>query len=387
MATFQKNKSGGYSYVVQPGDDLTKIASMGGRTMAELVAQNPQFRAPVPGMATSMIHPGQTVNFNQLGVQPGAGGQGGTYTPSALASSPTGGMAQPSSTTSFTTALTSLLRDAQARHQSGSAGLMKQQQGITNTGLDMAEGISDEAMLDPTSRIGLRRGAIDSVGAGELSVENQLKLANAGFQNVNDLVEQTLGSYEKAEDRKLSASQFDREMAMKERELAAKGGSSDNPFGNANLSTGQKNDIADMLTLQKQIASLNELAGVKGGYKGAGATSGIFGGGLVTSVTGAKHQDIRNNIGQIKGFIAKLRGGTSFTENEQKLLDSYTPSISDSDSVISSKLTSLNQYINDKIESTMLVAGGSYTPSDTGLNTPEGSTDDEYNTYLQTIGQ
>ncbi len=136
-------------------------------------------------------------------------------------------------------------------------------------------------------------------------------------------------------------------------------------FGGAKLTTGQKNEVADMLVLQKQIVGLTDLKAKYGGYVGAGPTTSWINRPLA-ALTGKIRdgaQDIRNNIGQIKGYIAKLRGGTSFTPNEQKLLDTYTPSIGDSDAVIDSKLRSLSQFVTDKLESTIMVAGGTYTPT------------------------
>ena len=133
------------------------------------------------------------------------------------------------------------------------------------------------------------------------------------------------------------------------------------------LTTGQKGDIADMFIVQRQINDLNNLAEKYGGFIGAGPGGSINQ--FLASVTGQTRQgaqDIRNNIGQIKGFIAKMRGGTSFTPNEQRLLDTYTPTIDDSDPVIKSKLNSLTKYVNDKIESTILVAGGSINRSLSG---------------------
>lgn len=138
-------------------------------------------------------------------------------------------------------------------------------------------------------------------------------------------------------------------------------------FGNAKLSTGQKQDIADMLTVQRQVEGLEKRAGGIGKFIGAGPGAGInqflarnTGSIRPGSQPGSNAQDVRNDIGQIKGYLAKLRGGTSFTPNEQALLDTYTPSVNDSDAVITSKLNSLKKYINDKIETTALVAGGSY---------------------------
>lgn len=106
-------------------------------------------------------------------------------------------------TTNFTTELMKLLKDAQVQQQAGQAGLMKQQQDITGTGLDLANTINTQNIeqLNPEDIVGLRRGAIGAVQPGELSVENQIKLSNAGFENINQLVEMTLGSYEKEQDR------------------------------------------------------------------------------------------------------------------------------------------------------------------------------------------
>jgi hypothetical protein len=59
-------------------------------------------------------------------------------------------------------------------------------------------------------------------------------------------------------------------------------------------------------------------------------------------------QDIRNRLGNIQGTIAKLRGGTSFTPNEQALLETYVPTINDSQMVIQSKLESLKSFVNTK---------------------------------------
>lgn len=157
---------------------------------------------------------------------------------------------------------------------------------------------------------------------------------------------------------------WEAEMSLK-RQTAS--GSSGDLFGGAKLSTGQKQDIADMLVLQRQIGDLRGLKG-ESGYVGAGPLSGIVNQPLA-SLTGSVRpgaQDVRNNIGQIKGFIAKIRGGTSFTPNEERLLETYTPKVGDSDNVLESKLKSLDKFINDKIETTVMVSGGNYnaqTPS------------------------
>ena len=57
---------------------------------------------------------------------------------------------------------------------------------------------------------------------------------------------------------------------------------------------------------------------------------------------------VRALIGNVKGTIAKLRGGTSFTINEERLLNTYTPSINDNPSVAINKINLLKQFIADK---------------------------------------
>lgn len=178
-------------------------------------------------------------------------------------------------------------------------------------------------------------------------------------------------------DRKAKQQQFENNLALRKLALssASKNNTTNNIFGSAKLSTGQKGDIADMLVLQRQIGNLKNLGEQYGGYVGAGFGSGAVNAPLA-SITGSVRpgaQDIRNDIGQVKGFIAKLRGGTSFTPGEEKLLDTYTPKVSDSDAVINSKLNSLNKFINDKVETTVLVSGGNYqSPSQGTVIAPDG---------------
>lgn len=60
---------------------------------------------------------------------------------------------------------------------------------------------------------------------------------------------------------------------------------------------------------------------------------------------GDKGEEARIALGQIQSTLAKLRGGTSFTPNEERLLKSYTPDIGDSPSRVKQKLKSLKEYI------------------------------------------
>src|SRR3990167_2336454 len=117
--------------------------------------------------------------------------------------------------------------------------------------------------------------------------------------------------------------------------------------GNVNLTPAQKEDLTTLDTVSGLATQALSL-GLKTGFSGTG---GFYTGSLSQFLaknlgTGSKEgQDLRNLIGNIKGTVAKLRGGTSFTTNEEKLLDSYVPTINDSALVIQSKLEGLQKFI------------------------------------------
>jgi hypothetical protein len=125
------------------------------------------------------------------------------------------------------------------------------------------------------------------------------------------------------------------------------------------LSAGQQDDLSTMKTVEDMAGQVEQL-GASIGWKGVGG----MGGGSISQF-GMKHfgtgdpkeEVLRNTIANIQGTIAKLRGGTSFTANEQRLLDSYTPTINDDAKMIQAKLTSLRQFISDKRRNTLEFAG------------------------------
>lgn len=118
-------------------------------------------------------------------------------------------------------------------------------------------------------------------------------------------------------------------------------------------------DNATMSVLKgyaQDLASQSSLAGVGGLWYGSTAN-------LLASKLGvgtAEGQHNRDIIGNIQGTIAKLRGGTSFTPNEQRLLETYTPTINDSESVIKQKLIDLSNFINDKQNAMSQISGQNY---------------------------
>lgn len=113
------------------------------------------------------------------------------------------------------------------------------------------------------------------------------------------------------------------------------------------LSAAQQSSIADWNTLgdlTSQTIALGEQIGFSGTGGGGQGTIAQF---MAKNFgTGSQEEEqLRNLIGNIKGTLAKARGGTSFTPNEQKLLDSYTPGINDSATVLRAKLASLQSFI------------------------------------------
>ncbi|HKQ06116.1 MAG TPA: hypothetical protein VJ464_13355 [Blastocatellia bacterium] len=126
------------------------------------------------------------------------------------------------------------------------------------------------------------------------------------------------------------------------------------------LSASQQEDLVTMSTVEDLANTVIQLGqsvnwgGVGGNF--TGSVSQFF---AKNFGTGTKQEEqLRNYIGNIQATIAKLRGGTSFTPNEEKLLQSYTPTINDSPLVIQSKIASLKTFIASKRQNTLSVAGG-----------------------------
>ena len=138
------------------------------------------------------------------------------------------------------------------------------------------------------------------------------------------------------------------------------------------LSAGQQDELATMATVDDLIG-LTLTLGKKIGWKGVGAlgTGTASQTAMNLGMSGTQDEEnLRNYIANIQGTIAKLRGGTSFTPNEQKLLDSYTPTINDGDARIQAKLKSLGEFVALKRKNTMAFAGGPQPAAPT-TETPE----------------
>lgn len=119
---------------------------------------------------------------------------------------------------------------------------------------------------------------------------------------------------------------------------------------NVSLTPAQKEDMAQMSTVNSLIGNILSLKTEDGSLPGVGA----FGVGSLKGIAAQvglgseEGQKVRSLIGNITGTIAKLRGGTSFTTNEQKLLETYVPKVNDSSGVILTKLALLSSFIEQK---------------------------------------
>lgn len=144
---------------------------------------------------------------------------------------------------------------------------------------------------------------------------------------------------------------------------------------NVKLTPTQQKSVSDIDGVTNSIDQINQL-GNQIGWSGIGG----FGQGSMKQFLAknlgqgsTEEEQLRNYIGNLKGTIALARGGTSFTSNEQALLESYTPTINDSPLVIQSKLSSLQNLFNGKRESILTLAGGN---SAAPTNTPTSAAND-----------
>lgn len=139
------------------------------------------------------------------------------------------------------------------------------------------------------------------------------------------------------------------------------------PAKQPTLPSNVKMKMADMQTIAKMVDSVEAL-GDKIQWKGVGSTG--FGSGalkgLYKKVTGRgsnEESSLRNEIGNIKGTIAKLRGGAAFTPSEMQMLETYVPTIGEDPSSIKTKLQGLRQWIKFQADSINEQFGGAATES------------------------
>jgi hypothetical protein len=162
--------------------------------------------------------------------------------------------------------------------------------------------------------------------------------------------------------------------------------------GAVRLSAAQQEDLATMLTVEQLVGDVQGIDKEKG-LPGVGPLEGRFFASARGS-GGTTGETLRNLLGNIQGTIAKLRGGASFTPQEQAMLDRYTPTTTDTDTAVRTKLTNLVDFIQKKRANTLRVAAGQYElppgPTDARA-TPAGSAAPadglSYQDYLRSTGR
>jgi hypothetical protein len=120
------------------------------------------------------------------------------------------------------------------------------------------------------------------------------------------------------------------------------------------LSAGQQQDNENMATVNSlidEVLNYNSDGLLEGvGGLGQGSVGQFFSNNLGTG--SEESRQVRSLVGNIRGTIAKLRGGTSFTASEEALLNQYVPTINESPASIVSKLNGLKKFIALKKENT-----------------------------------
>lgn len=140
--------------------------------------------------------------------------------------------------------------------------------------------------------------------------------------------------------------------------------------GGVKLSAGQQQDMESMLTISDTAKEIREI-GERTNWAGTGA----FGAGTLGNLRArvgrdsADNMSLRNKVNNMRAAIAKMRGGTAFTPNEQALLDSYTPHINDGDASLKQKLVDLESFIDTKRKNMLKIASGDLSPNTTETRT------------------
>lgn len=201
MAILKKDPISG-SYVIKPGDTLSKVASTQGITLAELLATNPQFAA-----TPNMVQPGDVVKV-------GANSQAGFTLPNASTGTPPAGAPAPTpSGGGQTESVYALLKQILEKNQPANAAsytndtnrLLKGKENIvaTNSGV-YSQDLADQN-LTPTARLALLGNDSTIQNPGLTNIADQMKSKEALYNSTNDTLKTVTSAYNDIEDRKQRA--------------------------------------------------------------------------------------------------------------------------------------------------------------------------------------
>lgn len=187
MATFTKDPISG-EYIVKQGDTLSKIASTQGRTLAELLANNPQYQSN-----PNLINPGDVVKFGNNA------NAGFNLPPNQPTVSPQ------ISTADLYFQLKSALSDQQKAYTGNTAALLTGKQNLNQVNADVYSQDLKNANMRPNDLTQLLGNDQGLQSAGLKSITDQQQLNEARYKSQLDAYKAVSDSYQSEQDRALKA--------------------------------------------------------------------------------------------------------------------------------------------------------------------------------------
>ena len=248
--------------------------------------------------------------------------------------------------------------------------------GARNLIQEAKQAIADYEQNQISQQESLKKSLLLTAEAGSGALEGLLKSNPKAFKAAGLDAESFIAGIKAQEQAKIKQQDFENSLkSTQERRLGLTGGTSVGGATPKSLTTGQRNEVGDIDALLGQVNQLigSPIIGAVGFFLGPteSAIRKIFGKGNNADA------DVRALIGNIKGTVAKLRGGTSFTVNEEKLLNSYVPSIGESAESVLDKARGLKAFLEFKkaaitgqqqnVQETKVVNGTTYIKQSDGL--------------------
>jgi hypothetical protein len=125
------------------------------------------------------------------------------------------------------------------------------------------------------------------------------------------------------------------------------------------LTPGQKSEVASIKALRDLAAEVRRI-GEENDWAGTGGLGvGSIKDWMAKNLGRGSKEEVllRSKISNLIADIAKLRGGTSFTPNEQTLLERYAPTINEEPLSLVGKLEGLQSFLEQKLEATYSTTG------------------------------
>lgn len=207
------------AYTVKNGDTLSKISSMQGRTLSELLSTNPQYASN-----PNLIHPGDVIKPS-LSSLPGMSNPPSPTPPGASGTSLVPFLPTPTAPTQPAVSSPleiwkAILTNAQNNNLVTNRNIQGQQGGIADVGIQRFKDAWNDPNLTPSSKASLASSGYSAVEPGHIGLNQQLDLNNKNFENITKQVEIGTNAYQKEQDRIESAAQRAADEAYKKTVLA-----------------------------------------------------------------------------------------------------------------------------------------------------------------------